>query len=95
MSFKILDSIKKQDKNSLKDQFALDVLTGFSSKPKFLSSKYFYDARGSELFEKITETDDYYPTRCEFEIFQNHKEKIVNQLPNGFSLFVIGAGDGR
>jgi len=95
MNYTILDSIKKQDKNTLRDQFGLDVLTGFSEKEKTLFSKYFYDEIGSKLFEKITESEDYYPTNCEFDVFESNKEKIVKLLPTNFSLIELGAGDGR
>ena len=44
---------------------AADVRAGLTSPFKELSPRYFYDERGSELFERITELDEYYPTRCE------------------------------
>lgn len=45
-----------------------DVLKGLTGTPKTLPPKWFYDAQGSELFEKITELPEYYPTRAEREI---------------------------
>lgn len=45
-----------------------DVLHGLSTTPKTLPPKWFYDARGSDLFEEITELPEYYPTRAEREI---------------------------
>ncbi len=54
--------------------FAADVLTGLSRTPKTLHSKYFYDDRGSQLFEQIMELPEYYPTRSEAWILENHKE---------------------
>ena len=45
-----------------------DVLHGLTKTPKTLPPKWFYDAHGSELFEKITELPEYYPTRAEREI---------------------------
>ncbi|MER6350181.1 L-histidine N(alpha)-methyltransferase [Streptomyces sp. NPDC001595] len=45
-----------------------DVLQGLTGTPKTLPPKWFYDARGSELFERITELPEYYPTRAEREI---------------------------
>jgi L-histidine N-alpha-methyltransferase len=45
-----------------------DVLRGLTATPKTLPPKWFYDARGSELFDKITELPEYYPTRAEREI---------------------------
>ena len=43
--------------------FALDVLTGLSDEQKSIPCRWFYDQRGSELFEQITEVPEYYPTR--------------------------------
>ena len=47
------------------DDIAGDVLAGLSQTPKRLPSKYFYDKRGSELFEQITQQPEYYLTRVE------------------------------
>src|SRR5690606_29825137 len=48
--------------------FLDDVLCGLDRKPKAISPKYFYDARGSELFEAICELPEYYPTRTELAL---------------------------
>ena len=70
-SMKILNLIgDKLSPDGLKEQFSLDVLIGLSSKPKSISPKYFYNDRGSELFQQITENDDYYLTGLEFEILK-------------------------
>ncbi|GAB4311695.1 MAG: L-histidine N(alpha)-methyltransferase [Bacteroidales bacterium] len=77
--------------------FETDVLTGLSSNPRFLSSKYFYDANGSILFEKIMRMPEYYLTDCELEIFQLHKEAISRAFEEAgteFDLIELGAGDG-
>ncbi|HMD24553.1 MAG TPA: L-histidine N(alpha)-methyltransferase, partial [Streptosporangiaceae bacterium] len=47
-----------------------DALAGLTASPKSLPPKWFYDAAGSELFEKITALPEYYPTRAEREILQ-------------------------
>ena len=61
-------------------QFAIDVRDGLTHFPKFLSSKYFYNAEGDRLFQKIMDLDAYYLTRSEFEI---HKDKILSLIsPN-------------
>ncbi len=78
------------------DQFAIDVLTGLCSKPKNIPAKYFYDDIGSELFQKITQHTDYYPTRTEFEIL----DEIKNSLPefigeSEIDIIELGAGDGH
>ena len=54
------------------ERFALDVLLGLSSEPKFIPSKYFYDDEGSRIFCEIMDLEEYYPTRCEAEILRCH-----------------------
>ena len=77
--------------------FALDVMTGLSSEKKFLSSKYFYDEAGDKLFQQIMELDEYYLTKCEFEILESHKDNLLEKFSNHrmpFQLVEFGAGDG-
>ena len=76
--------------------FGSDVRDGLTSKPKFISSKYFYDEHGDELFRKIMELDEYYLTRAEFSIFRNRKDRIQELLvgTQPFRLIELGAGDG-
>lgn len=77
--------------------FAQDVITGLSSSPKFLSSKYFYDDVGSRIFQDIMQMPEYYLTDCELEIFKNEKQDIFKAFSkNGapFDLIELGAGDG-
>ena len=79
------------------DQFLEDVLFGLNSKPKKLSSKYFYDKKGDELFQQIMALDEYYLTRAEYEIFKTNKQEILEifQSENSeFRLIEFGAGDG-
>ncbi|MFI0934060.1 L-histidine N(alpha)-methyltransferase [Streptomyces sp. NPDC021019] len=54
-----------------------DVLSGLTRHPKTLPPKWFYDARGSELFEEITRLPEYYPTRAERKILQARAEEIA------------------
>lgn len=83
-----------------KDQvkaFAEEVKAGLGSDPKSLPSKYFYDAKGDALFQKIMRCQDYYPTRCEFEILaeQNNKILVDLELKNQqLDVVELGAGDG-
>ncbi|MFZ8933592.1 MAG: L-histidine N(alpha)-methyltransferase [Bacteriovoracaceae bacterium] len=97
MSYTILDSIKHSDQKSLIQEMALDVLIGFSQNEKRLNSKYFYDDKGSKIFSKIMECEDYYPTRSEFEILENHKERISSffQDQDDINIIELGAGDGK
>lgn len=63
------DEPPQQEHASL-EAFARDVAIGLSSQPKTLSCQYFYDARGSELFEEITRLPEYYPTAVETGILR-------------------------
>jgi L-histidine Nalpha-methyltransferase len=54
-----------------------DVRVGLSADPKWLPSKWFYDACGSELFEQITELPEYYPTRTERELLRRSAGQIA------------------
>jgi L-histidine N-alpha-methyltransferase len=78
-------------------EFANDVLKGLSSSPKKLSSKYLYDHKGSKLFEEIMLLKEYYPTRCELEIFEKHKKSILQHCHTSeevLDVVDLGAGNG-
>jgi dimethylhistidine N-methyltransferase len=79
-------------------QFKKDVNLGLSTTPKFLSSKYFYDAIGDELFVEIMNMPEYYLTRAEFEIFNKKTKELINSFEidksEKFQLIELGAGDG-
>jgi len=70
---------------------ANDVLDGLTKPFKELAPKHFYDARGSELFERITEQPEYYPTRTELAILRAQAEEIVELTAAG-ELVELGAG---
>ena len=77
--------------------FAIDVKKGLESDPKFLSSKYFYDSVGDELFIKIMQLPEYYLTDCELEIFNKQSDKIIEAFKiqnQSFEIYELGAGDG-
>jgi L-histidine N-alpha-methyltransferase len=83
-----------QNQNIL-DEFKLDILSGLSRKNKQISSKYLYDDHGSELFNRITTHPDYYLTRCELDILNHAKYKIINLLGDKpFNLVELGPGEG-
>jgi len=71
---------------------AADVRIGLTKPFKELSPRYFYDERGSELFERITTLDEYYPTRCERAILQEHAESIVRAAGCPATLIELGSG---
>lgn len=72
--------------------FLDDVLAGLGRSPKALSPKYFYDARGCELFEAICELPEYYPTRTELALMRDHAADMAAQLGKGGLLIEFGSG---
>jgi dimethylhistidine N-methyltransferase len=80
---------------SADDQFAADVLAGLIATPKRLLPKYFYDAEGSALFERITELPEYYPTRCEMQILRDHARDVAQLIPQGAALIEFGSGSSK
>lgn len=77
--------------------FAQDTLKGLSADQKFLLPKYFYDDKGSKIFQNIMQMPEYYLTDCEFEIFTQYKSEMKDLFVNGntpFELVELGSGDG-
>jgi len=77
--------------------FAEDVKNGLLQSPKTLPSKYFYNEEGDQLFQTIMGLGEYYLTRCEFQIFEDQKDEILNAFVGdggAFRLVELGAGDG-
>lgn len=73
-------------------EFRTDVLAGLARRPKRIPSKYFYDRRGSWLFDRICETPEYYVTRCELEIMDAYADDMARQLGEGVMLVEYGSG---
>ena len=68
-----------------------DVRAGLTATPKTLPPKWFYDARGSELFDQITRLAEYYPTRAERSILEAHAADIAT-LSGADTLVELGSG---
>ena len=75
-----------------RDQFLDDVKTGLAAKPKRLSSKYFYDRRGSLWFDEICRLPEYYPTRTELQIMRRHSGDMARRLGPNVRLVEWGSG---
>ncbi|WP_232825851.1 L-histidine N(alpha)-methyltransferase [Chitinophaga alhagiae] len=74
--------------------FYEDVVKGLTGTPKYLQSKYFYDAAGDALFQQIMHTPEYYLTRCELEILSAQAVAIADALgATPFNLVELGPGD--
>jgi L-histidine N-alpha-methyltransferase len=71
---------------------AADVRAGLTKPFKELSPRYFYDERGSELFERITELPEYYPTRAERAILRRHAGDICEEAGGPTTLIELGSG---
>src|SRR5690349_15596407 len=77
---------------ALDDEFASAVIGGLSRPQKTLPCRFFYDARGSELFEQITRLPEYYPTRTEPAILTANAWPMLEGLPDGGVLIEFGSG---
>lgn len=92
----ILETFKGPAKTEETCEFLRDVLEGLNADPKYLKSKYFYDAAGDQLFRQIMDLDEYYPFACEQEIFRHHAADLADNLmasDKSFDLIELGAGD--
>ena len=87
--------LRLTDLHPTADDIAGDVLRGLSSSPKRLPSKYFYDRRGSELFEAITRQPEYYPTRVELALLAERGAEIAVAVGPRAHVVEYGSGSGR
>lgn len=79
----------------INNSFEKDILNGLNSQPKRLFSKYFYDEKGSSIFQEIMQMDSYYLPKCETEILRDRSHEIIALLPNStYDVVELGAGDG-
>ncbi|HEY6536809.1 MAG TPA: L-histidine N(alpha)-methyltransferase [Candidatus Nitrosocosmicus sp.] len=82
------------DKNS--NEFGKDILVGLDRTiQKSTPSKYLYDDLGSELFEKITQQPEYYPTRTEIEILEKYSFEIIKDIQKEIVLVELGSGSSK
>ncbi|MDX2205004.1 MAG: L-histidine N(alpha)-methyltransferase [Hyphomicrobiaceae bacterium] len=77
------------------EEFLRAVTAGLSRRQKTLPCRYFYDDRGSALFEEITELPEYYPTRAEAEILNANAHAMVADVAEGAVLVEFGSGSSR
>jgi dimethylhistidine N-methyltransferase len=79
----------------LDSEFAAAVIDGLLQDPKTLPCRYFYDARGSALFEEITRLPEYYPARTEVGILRRHASEMAASVRSGAVLVEFGSGSSR
>jgi len=72
--------------------FRADVLTGLAASPRAIPARWFYDRRGSELFEKITDLPEYYPTRTETALLTSISPALADLSAKGAAVVEFGSG---
>jgi len=72
--------------------FRHDVLEGLATRPRAIPARWFYDRRGSELFEAITGLPEYYPTRTETALLAAHSAEVGNIVGPGRAVVEFGSG---
>ena len=82
------------DERSALHSMPREVREGLRQTPKHLPSKYFYDERGSRLFEQITELPEYYPTRAERQLLVESSQEIL-ELTRAEELLELGPGSAK
>jgi dimethylhistidine N-methyltransferase len=85
-------SQQAEKRDPVRATFRNDVWSGLSQDLKSIPPKYFYDQRGSELFEAITRTPEYYPTRAELSILNDSAAAIASHIPAGAAMIEFGSG---
>jgi dimethylhistidine N-methyltransferase len=86
----VSDFIQQPQEN---DVVRKELCAGLMAAPAFVAPKYFYDVLGSRLFEAICALPEYYPTRTESAIFQQHAAQIAERCGTGGTLIDLGAGN--
>ena len=72
--------------------FCRDLLAGLSRTPRSIAPKYFYDAQGSALFDRICELPEYYPTRTERRILERYGREMTEVIGPQADIIEFGAG---
>lgn len=88
----LIDPPHDRAADDLLEQFRAEVLTGLSQPRKTIPARWFYDHRGSELFEEITHLPEYYPTRTEVGILAERCGEIAEAVGRGRVVVEFGAG---
>ncbi len=82
----------KPHATKIEDSFADEIKFSLSRDEKFISPKFFYDIKGSELFEKICLLPEYYPTRTEVSVLEQLRGDLSEYLDDSFRLVELGSG---
>ncbi|MDZ7662899.1 L-histidine N(alpha)-methyltransferase [Thiohalophilus sp.] len=85
--------IQFYDEHPLMADFFGEVLSGLQHQPRQIPPKFFYDERGSELFDAICRTEEYYPTRTEQQLLRTHAAEIADLIGKQCLLIEPGSGN--
>lgn len=81
--------------DDLREEFADAVISGLAQDEKTIPCRFLYDARGSELFEKITDLKEYYPTRTEIALLERIGPEVAKLAGPGRAVIEFGSGSSR
>ncbi len=82
----------KPHASKIEKTFAEEIYSSLNTNPKFITPKFFYDKKGSDLFEKICTLPEYYPTRTEISILENLQAELPSFVDDSFRLVELGSG---
>ena len=82
----------KRDESGVDTAFRADVLSGLSQEHKAIPARWLYDDAGSQLFEDITQLEEYYPTRAETEILKERGDEFADLIGSGHAVVEFGSG---
>lgn len=82
----------KPHSTKIEKSFADEISSSLNHTSKFINPKFFYDKKGSELFDKICELPEYYPTRTEIKILKKLQSELPSHLTDSFRLVELGSG---
>ena len=85
-------ALVERDEDGVDKAFRQDVLAGLRQQPKAIPARWFYDEEGSRLFEKITQVEEYYPTRAETEILTARGAEFAKLIGPGRAVVEFGSG---
>lgn len=95
MSLAMQPHLRVVGRDAPERDFRVDMHAALSAAPRTISPKYFYDARGSQLFDAICELPEYYPTRTELALLRQHAAEIAALAGPQAELVEFGAGSLR
>ena len=82
----------KPHASKVEKSFSEEILSSLNQESKFINPKFFYDQKGSALFEKICSLPEYYPTRTEISILRKISDQLLTHVKENFRIVELGSG---